>query len=104
MRAGTKHKFNAGRLFYAVIPYLIIVAVIVAWEIFVRVKGVQPIFLPAPSAILKYLIIMINICGKDNNRYIIKFRVGFDLQAYLTPVFTGQSIIQYNQVRFKRRH
>ena len=48
-----------GRNWLIVGAIVIIVAVIVAWEIFVRVKGVQPIFLPAPSAILKYLIIMI---------------------------------------------
>lgn len=39
-------------------PYLVIVAVLVAWELAVRLNGIAPIFLPAPSVILKYLVAM----------------------------------------------
>ena len=41
------------------LPYLVILAFLAAWEVAVRLKGIPPIFLPAPSAILKYLIAMI---------------------------------------------
>src|SRR6185437_15926676 len=43
----------------ATLPYLIIVAVLVAWELLVRLNGIQPIFLPAPSSILRYLVAML---------------------------------------------
>lgn len=59
MGTGSNHKSKAGGIVYVVVPYLIILAVLLAWEILVRVKGVQPIFLPAPGAIFKYLIAMI---------------------------------------------
>jgi ABC-type nitrate/sulfonate/bicarbonate transport system permease component len=44
---------------YLVAPTLVIVAVLAAWEFAVRFHGIQPIFLPAPSSILKYLWVMI---------------------------------------------
>lgn len=42
-----------------VLPYLLIFAVIVGWELLVRLEGLAPIFLPPPSSILKYLFAMI---------------------------------------------
>jgi ABC-type nitrate/sulfonate/bicarbonate transport system permease component len=86
MRTGGKHKSKAGALFDAVIPYLIIVAVIVAWEIFVRVKGVQPIFLPAPSAILKYLIIMITDGELVSDLGVTFLRI---MAGFLVAAFSG---------------
>lgn len=50
---------KVGKIVYAVVPYLVIVAVLLFWEVFVRVRGIAPIFLPAPSSILRYLVIMI---------------------------------------------
>ena len=50
---------KARSLTYLAAPYLVIAAVIVAWEFAVRFNGIQPIFLPAPSSILKYLWAMI---------------------------------------------
>jgi ABC-type nitrate/sulfonate/bicarbonate transport system permease component len=90
MPAGSKPKSKAGALFYATIPYLIIVAVIVAWEIFVRVNGVQPIFLPAPSAILKYLVIMITDgeIGYDLAVTFLRIMAGF-LVAAFTGILVG---------------
>ena len=58
MTSRAKPKSKAGTIFYAVVPYLVIAAVLLAWEITVRVKGIAPIFLPAPSVILKYLVAM----------------------------------------------
>lgn len=46
-------------LFYVIVPYLVIAAVIALWEFAVRFNGIQPIFLPAPSSIIKYLWVMI---------------------------------------------
>src|SRR6266568_3795118 len=50
---------KAKSLAYRVAPYLVIAAVLLGWEFAVRFNGIQPIFLPAPSSILKYLIAMI---------------------------------------------
>ncbi len=43
----------------ALLPYLVIVLVLLGWEALVRVNGVQPIYLPAPSSILRYLLAML---------------------------------------------
>ena len=43
---------------YLTAPYLVIAVVLIAWELMVRLNGIAPIFLPAPSVILKYLIQM----------------------------------------------
>lgn len=59
MTASAKPKSKAGAIFYAVVPYLVIAAVLLAWELAVRINGIAPIFLPAPSVILKYLVAMI---------------------------------------------
>jgi len=37
------------------LPAIVVVAFIVAWEAFVRARGIAPIYLPAPSAIAVYL-------------------------------------------------
>src|SRR5882757_5737643 len=47
------------KLLYLVAPWLVIAAVLALWEFAVRYHGIQPIFLPAPSSILKYLWVMI---------------------------------------------
>jgi NitT/TauT family transport system permease protein len=41
------------------LPLLSIVAFLLAWEAYVRIKDIQPIFLPAPSSIAGYLFEMI---------------------------------------------
>lgn len=37
------------------LPYLIIIVVLLGWELLVRLNGIQPIYLPSPSSILRYL-------------------------------------------------
>jgi ABC-type nitrate/sulfonate/bicarbonate transport system permease component len=46
---------HAGRAWQAIMPTLTIVAVVVAWEAFVRLRGIAPIYLPAPSSVAGYL-------------------------------------------------
>jgi ABC-type nitrate/sulfonate/bicarbonate transport system permease component len=46
-------------LLYAAVPYLIIIGVLLVWELLVRLNGIQPIYLPAPSSILRYLVAML---------------------------------------------
>jgi ABC-type nitrate/sulfonate/bicarbonate transport system permease component len=48
-------KNPAGRLAEAALPALTFVAFVAAWEAFVRLKGIAPIYLPAPSSIAVYL-------------------------------------------------
>jgi len=90
MGTGTKHKSKAGAIVYIVVPYLTIVAVLLAWEILVRVKGVQPIFLPAPSAIFKYLIVMIadGEIGYHLSITFLRIMAGF-LVASATGILVG---------------
>lgn len=42
-----------------VLPALVILAFLLGWELLVRVRGIAPIYLPAPSAIATYLARMI---------------------------------------------
>lgn len=46
-------------VFLGVLPYLVILGFLLLWEFAVRARGLAPIYLPAPSAILKYLVAMI---------------------------------------------
>lgn len=48
--------FNAGRLLERALPVLALFAALGAWEAFVRVEGVPPYVLPAPSLIAKTLV------------------------------------------------
>jgi NitT/TauT family transport system permease protein len=50
---------DALALLQAALPYLVIVAFIAGWELLVRVNGIAPIYLPAPSSILRYLVAML---------------------------------------------
>jgi NitT/TauT family transport system permease protein len=43
------------RVIEAALPVLTIVGFLVVWELFVRVRGIAPIYLPAPSSIAVYL-------------------------------------------------
>ena len=47
------------RIWQLVLPALTIVAVVVAWEALVRLRGIAPIYLPAPSSVFVYLSRMI---------------------------------------------
>jgi NitT/TauT family transport system permease protein len=46
---------QAHRLWASAVPVLTIVAALVAWEALVRLRGIAPIYLPAPSSVLGYL-------------------------------------------------
>jgi ABC-type nitrate/sulfonate/bicarbonate transport system permease component len=46
---------RTGRVWQAILPALTIVAVVVAWEALVRLRGIAPIYLPAPSSVSDYL-------------------------------------------------
>lgn len=41
------------------LPALSVIVFLAAWEAFVRIRGIAPIFLPAPSSIARYLVDMI---------------------------------------------
>jgi NitT/TauT family transport system permease protein len=46
---------QARRLWASAVPVLTIVAALAAWEALVRLRGIAPIYLPAPSSVLGYL-------------------------------------------------
>jgi NitT/TauT family transport system permease protein len=50
---------RAARIWQLALPALTIVAVVVAWEALVRLRGIAPIYLPAPSSVFVYLSRMI---------------------------------------------
>jgi NitT/TauT family transport system permease protein len=50
---------RVARIWQLVLPALTIVAVVVAWEALVRLRGIAPIYLPAPSSVFVYLSRMI---------------------------------------------
>ena len=50
---------RVARIWQLVLPALTIVAAVVAWEALVRLRGIAPIYLPAPSSVFVYLSRMI---------------------------------------------
>src|SRR5262249_59684690 len=46
---------RAGWAWQMILPALTIIAVVVAWEALVRLRGIAPIYLPAPSSVFVYL-------------------------------------------------
>ena len=50
---------RSGAVLYALLPYVLVLGVLVVWELLVRLNGVQPIYLPAPSSIFRYLVAML---------------------------------------------
>jgi ABC-type nitrate/sulfonate/bicarbonate transport system permease component len=50
-----KGKQSAARIAEAVLPTASVALFVLGWEIFVRARGIAPIFLPAPSVIAVYL-------------------------------------------------
>jgi NitT/TauT family transport system permease protein len=90
MQTGRRPTTPGGTVVYAVAPYLVIAAVLLAWEILVRVNGVAPIYLPAPSAILRYLVAMTLDGSLPYNLAITFMRIiaGFAVAA-LTGILVG---------------
>jgi NitT/TauT family transport system permease protein len=71
----------AWRAFERLLPMLTVLAFLAAWEVFVRVKGIAPIYLPAPSAIMQYLW-----------RMILDGSMGYNLGVTLIRIFAGFAV------------
>jgi ABC-type nitrate/sulfonate/bicarbonate transport system permease component len=76
-------KRRSAKFAEAALPALSVVIVLVAWEVFVRWRGVAPIFLPAPSSIFFYLWRMIADGTMEYNLGITLLRIfaGFFIAA-----------------------
>jgi ABC-type nitrate/sulfonate/bicarbonate transport system permease component len=74
---------RAARIWQFALPPLTIVAVVVAWEALVRLRGIAPIYLPAPSSVFVYLSRMIADGSMPYHLGITLLRifVGFGLAA-----------------------
>jgi len=74
---------RAARIWQFALPPLTIVAVVVAWEALVRLRGIAPIYLPAPSSVFVYLWRMIADGSMPYHLGITLLRifVGFGLAA-----------------------
>ncbi len=72
------------------LPSLIVLGVIVGWEALVELNGLAPIYLPAPSSILRYLWVMLADGSMEYNLGITFLRImaGF-LVAAISGVIVG---------------
>ena len=59
MQSAAAKRSRPVALVQAALPYFVIAAVLLLWEVLVRLNGIQPIYLPAPSSILRYLVAML---------------------------------------------
>ena len=69
------------RILELTLPALTVVAVVAGWEAFVDLRGIAPIYLPAPSSILEYLL-----------RMIADGSMGFNLGVTLLRIFAGFAV------------
>ena len=85
-----KRKSRLVRTAEAATPTAVILAVLLAWELFVRWRGIAPIYLPAPSAIATYLYRMTVDGSMLYNLGVTLLRIfaGFALAA-LTGILLG---------------
>ena len=83
-RAGAK-KRKGDSFFVRVLPALSIVAVLAIWEAAVRLRGIPPIILPAPSSIFRYLAAMTADGSLPYNLGITLLRIlaGFAVAGFL---------------------
>jgi ABC-type nitrate/sulfonate/bicarbonate transport system permease component len=81
---------TATRLAEAAIPALTVVVFVLAWEMFVRLRGIAPIYLPAPSSIAVYLWRMIIDGSMEYHLGVTLLRIfaGF-LLAAVTGILLG---------------
>jgi len=81
---------RAGRIVEAALPALTVVAFIALWEAYVRLRGIAPIYLPAPSSIAVYLWRMIADGSMEYHLGITLLRIfaGFALAA-VTGILLG---------------
>ena len=81
---------DAQALLQGVLPWLVVAAVILGWELLVRLHGIAPIYLPAPSAILRYLFAMLADGSLLYNLGVTFMRIlGGFLVAALTGILVG---------------
>jgi ABC-type nitrate/sulfonate/bicarbonate transport system permease component len=71
-------KITLARITERAVPTLVIVAVLLAWELFVRWRGIAPVYLPPPSTIAVYLF-----------RMIADGSIEFNLGVTLLRIFAG---------------
>ena len=69
------------RIVELTLPALTVVAFVAGWEAFVDLRGIAPIYLPAPSSILEYLL-----------RMIADGYMGFHLGVTLLRIFAGFAV------------
>jgi ABC-type nitrate/sulfonate/bicarbonate transport system permease component len=72
---------GAARLAERILPIASVVLFVLGWEVFVRVRGIAPIYLPAPSAIAVYLW-----------RMIIDGTMAYNLGVTLLRIFAGFAV------------
>ena len=76
-----KRAKRVARLAERILPIASVVLFVLGWEIFVRVRGIAPIYLPAPSAIAVYLW-----------RMIIDGTMAYNLGVTLLRIFAGFAV------------
>jgi ABC-type nitrate/sulfonate/bicarbonate transport system permease component len=69
------------RILELTLPALTVVAFVAGWEALVDLRGIAPIYLPAPSAIVEYLL-----------RMIVDGSMGFNLGVTLLRIFAGFAV------------
>jgi ABC-type nitrate/sulfonate/bicarbonate transport system permease component len=81
---------SMGRAGEAVLPALTVAAFLLAWELLVRLRGIPPIYLPAPSSIADYLWRMIadGTMAYHLGITLLRIFVGFALAA-VTGILMG---------------
>jgi ABC-type nitrate/sulfonate/bicarbonate transport system permease component len=72
---------RARRIVELTLPTLMVVAFVAGWEALVDLRGIPPIYLPAPSAIVEYLL-----------RMIADGSMGFNLGVTLLRIFAGFAV------------
>ncbi len=81
----TRGKTTFGAIAERAVPTMVIVGVLLAWELFVRLRGIAPIYLPPPSTIAVYLFRMI----ADGS---IEFNLGVTLAAHFRRLRRGRPL------------
>jgi NitT/TauT family transport system permease protein len=74
----TDKRKRAARIGETALPALTVVIFVLAWELWVRARGIAPIYLPAPSAIAVYLY-----------RMTVDGSMGYNLGITLLRIFAG---------------
>jgi len=77
----TRGKTTFGVVAERAVPTMVIVGVLLAWELFVRLRGIAPIYLPPPSTIAVYLF-----------RMLADGSIEFNLGVTLLRIFAGFAV------------